>query len=59
MSLAIIIGPIARLIAQPFADGPGTRQKPIHPRIEYSVEQPGDGAFGYTALHAMARKAYS
>jgi len=54
MSLAIMIGPIARLMAESLADGPGTRQKPAHPRIEYSVEQSGDGAFGYAALHATA-----
>jgi hypothetical protein len=60
ISLAIVIGPIARLMAEPFADGPGTRQKPAPPRIEYSVEQPGDGAFGYAALHATANgKTYS
>ena len=42
VSLAIMIGPIVRLIAEQ-SEGPRTPQKPPHSGIEYSVEQPAPG----------------
>jgi hypothetical protein len=60
MSLAIIIGPIPRLMAEHLEGSPRTRQETVRPKIEYSVEPQDDSPLGVTALRATENgKTYS